>query len=386
MQQPMRPIPKHKHPVGDICAGCRQQATAFYSTPFGDDVCLRCYEADATANPDIYGDPFAKRDVWKLVRESFKRTILEQVTESQAVELGATRCAICLRVASDRSSRLAWVRLRNVWVDRSCYDRSQTVIPNSYYLDKYGRCFYLNETLRARYPFGERKLPKLHISEGASVALWEIQRDHIHSISNEYYLLAQGVCRQHYQRNKNRITLDECEDIAVRVTLAAASLFRDKPRAPVTVTHGQNDRVEPTFGNYLARALKVELTKRSVRNSKRKIKEIPNSELVYADTDILFKYGLVELQSDIEIEESYYAKRAVYLDYQTECQRILGEENWNLFTSWLLANRTQVELGRMFGITGQAVSMRLQRIRDICFKIALANEQWKQFVNLTELA
>lgn len=364
-------------PNDSICPGCKLKQTGFRKTPFGDVICIACWEADAKVNPDIYGDPLASAEIWRKVKESFRqRKLITGVPDCE--------CTICSRKPSDRNKEIPWVRFTSgKWVCHECYERSQAVKPGDYCCDQYGRCFIVTENLRARYPFGEHKLPVLHQHEGASETLYQYQAAEINKRVIEYQEFARAIAFQYQARRQAVLTLDEAHDIAITVLLKSASLYRDKPLAPREISNHTKlieegfDKVQRTFGNYLTKALYQSLKQRCIRNSIQRKKRgvvIADSEAAYAQAEAL---AVPEGLPDDLLES--------WVSYKKKVLEVIGFGDWSLFATWILTNRSQRELGIDHGVTGQAISMRLQKIIRECRQIAASDERWKHLAHRMRL-
>jgi hypothetical protein len=363
-----RPITKLDTPLGGICPACKQPQTYWKRTPFGDVICNRCYELDATANPDIYGDPNATRTLWHDVKETLR---LSRIVRG----FSPSPCAICKRTPSDRNRDIPWVRFTTgKWVCQVCYPISQRVTPGEYCLDSRGRCFIVTNELAAQYPNGIRKLPALLQHEGASATLYSYQSEVIHKLTTEYHDFAMHIAYKYQARRQHVLSLDEAHDVATLTLMNAASLYREMPQAPPDISRHSKRinagwEVPRTFGNYLTKALHQSLKRQCVRNYRRNAKQS-----ILIDSDIAYEVA-AECEASPDARES---RLQDWLAFKAACMEKIGFADWNLFTEWILLDRRQLDLGRERGITSQAVSMRLQKIIRECRALAQTNDRWKQ--------
>ena len=345
-------------PLDKVCLGCKRTSDTFKQTPFGDYLCEVCFEADAKSNPDIYGDPLARKEIWQSVVETTKKSIepFKEISAAQAIKLGDAECELCGRRPSERNRNVAWIKLHGVkgLVCRYCFAKSQCAKQGSYYLDPHGRCFWVTDRLKAMFVFGVRRLPPLFIAEGASRVLWEVQREKMTELITGYSEMAIAVVDSFCNRFKHA-DYDRCYDIGINTLFVCTTLHNA-------------DLGE--FAIYLAETIKREL-KRDLRKQTQLSDSrfmVPIDSVAYEIESGLEDY--MKQQRRITIEEDL-------IEFQATCRKKVGEENWYLFTSWLYLGRTQAELGRSIGVIPQTISSRLARIREACVEVANSRPQWK---------
>jgi hypothetical protein len=363
-------------PVDLVCLGCKRttERAAFKQTPFGDWLCARCYEVDATCNPDIYGDPLARQEIWQSVVESVKHTVepFKKLNVKQAINYADAHnidsCTICDRKPSDRNRHVAWVKLHDVdgIVCRYCFTRAQSVVQDAYYLDAHGRCFQVTDKLKALYVFGSRKLPQLFISEGASKVLWDVQREHMVAIAEGYTELTIALVDEFYRRHKHA-DYDKLYDIGINTLLITSTLHN--PELGEFVVY-----LSETLKREMRRSLKRTAIKQS-NAAKLNSQFVPLDSVEYELESGLEDY--LKLQYRLDTEDDL-------IKFQQICRQKVGEENWYLFTSWLYLNRTQAELGRAIGVIPQTISARLARVRELCVEVANSRPEWKYLARLAK--
>lgn len=345
-------------PPGSVCAGCQK---SIYKTDqwrlsiFGDLICKPCQQIEKRDYKDLWCDPALKSNSVALLvdRLSKDKKPNIRVTNYQYPTGVRVRDLIpndlvceCGRAQEDRR-QWAWDNLTWKMICLECYrnkysSKSGKFVDGEYREDRFHRIFKVTriesprgDYLVAQFPYGYQRLPRWSIiTPSACETVFELQHSEMLDMVETHYPVFMQ-CVEIYQRGAKCGDLDYEYDLALFAYMRACTLWN--PRRPI----------KP----YLHRAVK-----RAIQTARKRWQAM--HEVQHLNIDSL---------GDIpeETQEEEYVAAMHRLRVVTECQEIAGE-NWDLFFSWILGNRTQTEIGESVGVLSQTISMRFQKIKRQC--------------------
>lgn len=329
-------------PVDRICRACSKpqlDVTQWRLTAFGDAVCLTCYKLDRLNNQDIYADPVLRREIWQQALQQVKR---ERAKISRSKDLTpGTRCARCNRVYSIRNTRQEWVYSRNTWLCRKCFYDSSHLQPGQFCEDRHGRVFLVTDYLRAQYPFGIARIPRgVHCelanhAQAACSLIYEQQRATMWELVAKHLKFIDKLTTQISQKYKLEDTL--CHDLIMQAAMRAATLYNSSKQ---------------TYASLLVKSAYNAVNNYQVREQKKAI---------VAVLDTLPEYA----------QQEYNAEQEQRIDkFFQAVTNYVSAEDWYIFTTWVLGNRSQAQIGADLGVISQAVSMRITKVKETCRKLA----------------
>lgn len=338
-------------PVGRVCPGCKQpkpDTRDWRLTIYGDAVCGACKARDIAADPQLYSQP-------ELVNQAWKRSV-RALREKQHTK-SAHVCEIC-----STESATAWVRLTGTkkLLCTSCFATSQDIQPGTYREDKHRRVFQVTSELRAKYPFGEQKIPRISYLSDATkqcgVVLFELQRDKMFALVSSNLGFVNGQARQLHKQYGDMLTDDQCYDIALQTMLKSATLF-DPEYLSQELT--LQEQAPAQYLSYASVAIRNAALK-AVRDAA--IRSI--GDVIQDTGNLLDTLANPEDTSGLEAQIAYDIEK-----FANKIKHTIGVEDWHIYSLWVLYNKTQKEIGIMLGLIPSSVSARLAKISSKCFHL-----------------
>lgn len=354
-------------PIDKICRACAHpniNTDNWRLTIFGDAVCLSCYKKEREQYPDLYNDPLTRTKLYNFADESNQvelwQTAVHKLRQSRKerrsraeLPLGV-QCAHCPRVARKESKRQEWVNVQGTWICRSCYTQhiNDKFRPGVYCEDKHGRVFQVTKDRRARYPFGVVKLHRRESrvveSYAAASLLYDIQREQMFNLVTQHEKQIKQLAKTlSLKSGADKLDVDSAYDLVLNAAMRAAGLYNS--------SQGQ-------FVSYLNKCAYNAFNKYA-NNAKRQPSIIATDNYDTLDSAVVSDIQLAERIELAELQDSKLT------DYWQAVVDEIGTEDWYIFVSWIVSNRSQIEIGRELGVISQTIGMRIKKVIATCKRL-----------------
>jgi RNA polymerase sigma factor (sigma-70 family) len=181
----------------------------------------------------------------------------------------------------------------------------------------------------------------------------------------EHMQTIEDLSKNYANRNTHLgIDYSDFYDIALAAAMRSASMYLAKHRwgKDRLIEFGDDAQDVRPYKPYLYRAIDNAVIKDVVRKFRRRLQ-------VEMQTDIKQMLreqpGIEPVLKEIPVSDLLQEETEVS-SYLRLCADILGPENWYIFCSWVLLDRTQKEIGEDLGVIQTTISARINVILKKC--------------------